>query len=133
MFLTERYAYKLKKPAQFEFLDFSTPELRHRACLDEAWLNRCLAPDVYVAVLAITQDAHGSLAFNGRGPVVDWVVKMRWLPADAALHVVLREKRLAPQDAESIVTLLTDFDAHALPKSLRACLQIVFCGRAVVT
>ena len=48
IFLTDRYAYKLKKPVRFEFLDFSTTDLRHRACLDEVQLNRRLAPDVYL-------------------------------------------------------------------------------------
>src|SRR5438477_6077070 len=59
VFLTDSYAYKLKKPVRFEFLDFSTSELRHRACLDEVRLNRRLAPDVYLGVLPITRGPGG--------------------------------------------------------------------------
>src|SRR3972149_9369261 len=65
VFLTDRYAYKLKKPVRFEFLDFSTPELRHRACLEELRLNRRLAPGGYIAVLPLTQGPRGTLEFNG--------------------------------------------------------------------
>jgi uncharacterized protein len=46
VFLIDEFAYKLKKPVSFEFLDFSTLERRHRACLDEVRLNRRLAPDI---------------------------------------------------------------------------------------
>ena len=82
VFLTERFAYKLKKPVRFDFLDFSTPELRRRACQRELTLNRRLAGNVYLDVLPITKDVHGSLRLEGKGTPVDWVVKMRRLPAD---------------------------------------------------
>jgi aminoglycoside phosphotransferase family enzyme/predicted kinase len=118
VFLTDRYAYKLKKPVRFEFLDFSTAELRHRACQNELRLNRRLAPDVYVDVLPITQDPSGLLEFDGRGQEVDWVVKMRRLPAQTALDVLLRENRLGPEDAQAIAKYLANFYARLLPKSL---------------
>lgn len=118
VFLTDRYAYKLKKSVQFEFLDFSTPELRRSACLDEVRLNGRLAPDVYLAVLPITQDAGGTLELNGRGQEIDWVVQMRRLPAETALDAVLREDRLAPEDAAAIAKHLTDFYARLPPQPL---------------
>ena len=118
VFLTDRYAYKLKKPVRFEFLDFSTAELRHRACQEELRLNRRLASDVYVDVLPITQDPSGLLELNGRGQEVDWVVKMRRLPAQTALDVLLRENRLGPEDAKAIAEHLTNFYARLLPKPL---------------
>jgi aminoglycoside phosphotransferase family enzyme/predicted kinase len=118
VFLTDAYAYKLKKPVRFEFVDFSTVELRHGACQAELRLNRRLAPDVYIDVLPITQDPSGFFKLNGRGQVVDWVVKMRRLPAHTALDVLLRENRLAPDGAAAIATHLTDFYASLLPKSL---------------
>src|SRR3990172_2976084 len=111
VFLTDRYAYKLKKPVRFEFLDFSTPELRHRACLEELRLNRRLAADVYLAVLPITQTLDGLLELNGQGSPVDWVVQMRRLPAEKALDVLLRKRRLLPESAQSIAAHLTNFYA----------------------
>ncbi|MEX2306264.1 MAG: AAA family ATPase [Pirellulales bacterium] len=118
VYLTDRYAYKLKKPVQFEFLDFSTPELRHRACLEELRLNRRLAADVYLAVLPITQTADGALELNGQGPPVDWVVQMRRLPAEKALDVLLGKRRLLSENAQSIAAHLTNFYARLLPKPL---------------
>ena len=46
VFLTNRFAYKLKKPVRYDFLDFSTAELRRAACEEEVRLNRRLAPDI---------------------------------------------------------------------------------------
>jgi aminoglycoside phosphotransferase family enzyme/predicted kinase len=105
---------------RFEFLDFSTPELRHRACQEELRLNRRLASDVYIDVLPITQDRSGTLELNGQGIEVDWVVKMRRLPAETALDVLLRENRLEPEDAEAIAKHLTNFYSGLLPKPLNS-------------
>jgi aminoglycoside phosphotransferase family enzyme/predicted kinase len=116
--LTDRYAYKLKKPVRFEFLDFSRPELRYRACHEEIRLNRRFAPDVYEGVLPVTRDPSGLLELDGQGQEVDWVVKMRRLPAQSALDVLLWEKRLRPQDAETIAKHLTDFYASLSPAPL---------------
>jgi aminoglycoside phosphotransferase family enzyme/predicted kinase len=120
VFLTARHAYKLKKPVRFEFLDFSTPDLRHRACLDEVRLNRRLAPDVYIGVLPITRGRAGSLELDGDGPVVDWVVQMRRLPAENALDGVLREGRLSSRQAQSIARHLMNFYARLPPKPISA-------------
>ncbi len=120
VFLTDRYAYKLKKPVRFEFLDFSTPESRHHACLEELRLNRRLAPDVYVAVLPITRDSNGVLTFNGHGEKVDWVVQMRRLPAEQALNVRLCEGRLTSDQADAIARFLADFYARLTPARLTA-------------
>jgi aminoglycoside phosphotransferase family enzyme/predicted kinase len=118
VFLTDHYAYKLKKPVRFEFLDFSAAELRHRACQEELRLNRRLAPEVYIDVLPITKGRSGALELNGRGEEVDWVVKMRRLPAKTALDVRLRENRLAPRESEAIAMYLADYYARLLPKPL---------------
>jgi aminoglycoside phosphotransferase family enzyme/predicted kinase len=118
VFLTDRFAFKLKKPVRFEFLDFSTPELRRRACLEEVQLNRRLAPDVYLGVLPITQDSAGILALDGNGQPIDWVVQMRRLPVNQTLDVVLREDRLTVEHIQSIAKLLTDFYSKLLRKSI---------------
>ena len=55
VFLTGRLVYKLKKPVNFGFLDFSTVELRERFCRAEVELNRRLAPDMYLGVEPVTR------------------------------------------------------------------------------
>src|SRR5688572_8277739 len=57
--LTGEYAYKIKKPIRFEFVDFSTLELRHRCCEAERQLNCRLAPQLYLDVVPITHGERG--------------------------------------------------------------------------
>ncbi|MEA5098590.1 MAG: hypothetical protein VB032_08665, partial [Burkholderiaceae bacterium] len=74
VFLTDRFAYKLKKPVAYDYLDFSTLEARRFYCEEEFRLNRRLAASVYLGVLPLTADAKGQLEFAGEGPVVDWLI-----------------------------------------------------------
>ena len=82
--LTGDYAYKIKKPVDLGFLDYSTPEKRRFYCEEELRLNGRLSPDLYLEVVAITGSAD-SPAIAGEGPVVDWAVKMRQFPQEALL------------------------------------------------
>jgi hypothetical protein len=74
--LSGDYAYKIKKPVNFGFLDFSTLALRHHFCQQELDLNRRFAPELYLSVIPITETSAGPV-FDGRGPVIDYAVKMR--------------------------------------------------------
>lgn len=115
VFLTPQYAYKLKKPVQFEFLDFSTVERRHHACCQELRLNRRLAPDVYLDIIPITLDAAGRLILGGAGTPVDWVVQMRRLPANRALDVLLNENQVTAELTSQIADYLAGFYAGLSP------------------
>ncbi|WP_238701814.1 AAA family ATPase [Mariprofundus erugo] len=76
VFLSGDYAYKVKKPVNPGFLDFSTLEKRHHFCQQELTLNRRLSPAIYLAVLPVCRDGdHYHL--NGPGQVVDYCLKMR--------------------------------------------------------
>jgi uncharacterized protein len=92
VFLTELHAYKMKKPVRYSFLDFSTLELRKTDCLLEVALNRRLAPDVYHGIVPLVLRG-GRLALDVPGEPVEWLVKMRRLPAGKMLdrHVVADE------------------------------------------
>ena len=79
VFLTRRFAYKLKKAVRFDFLDFSTLEKRKHACDTELQLNRRLAPTVYLNVVPVRQTRNGKLSIGGAGETVEWLVKMRRL------------------------------------------------------
>ena len=67
--LTDRYAYKIKKPLLLDFLDFSELERRHYYCDEELRLNRPWASDIYLDVVAITDDG-GKPRFGGSGPAI---------------------------------------------------------------
>jgi aminoglycoside phosphotransferase family enzyme/predicted kinase len=119
VFLTDRFAYKLKKPVQFEFVDFSTIELRRRACEEEVRLNRRLAKQVYLGILPITRGPGGMLRLGGDGPAVDWVVKMRRLPEDRMLDQLIESGRLRPKDVDRLATVLAAYYHRAPPLVLQ--------------
>lgn len=73
---SDGWAYKVKKPVHFEFIDLSTAERREAICRKEVELNRRFAPDVYDSVVEIR---------DGSGAVIDHAVKMRRMPADRRL------------------------------------------------
>ena len=70
-------AFKIKKPLRLPFLDFSTLALRRAACQDELRLNLRFAPDLYRAVVTITDAGAGRVAIDGSGPVLEYAVHMR--------------------------------------------------------
>jgi aminoglycoside phosphotransferase family enzyme/predicted kinase len=74
--LCGEFAYKIKKPVEFGFLDFSTLARRQYFCQQELALNSRFAPELYQAVVAITRDDQG-LTIEGEGPVIDYAVQMR--------------------------------------------------------
>ena len=91
VFLTDRHAYKLKKPVAYDELDFTTLNRRHWACAEEVRLNRRLAGDVYQGLVPLTADPQEGLALGGDGEIVDWLVQMRRLPANRMLNVLIAQ------------------------------------------
>src|SRR5512133_118499 len=69
IFLTDRYAYKIKKPVDFGFLNFSTIDRRRFYCNEEVRLNRRLCPDIYEGVVELREAPHGA-AFYGNGAII---------------------------------------------------------------
>lgn len=87
VFLGRDEALKLKKAVDFGFLNFSRLEERGRLVAHEHALNAPAAPGLYLGPLAVTRGADGGLELGGRGKVVDWVLRMKRLPAEAFLDV----------------------------------------------
>ncbi|HEX2943482.1 MAG TPA: phosphotransferase [Rhodopila sp.] len=77
VFLVGDRAYKLKRAIRYASLDYTTAELRERACRAELRLNQRTAPGIYCDVWSINRSPDGMLAFNGPGPAMDFVVVMR--------------------------------------------------------
>jgi len=109
VFLADDHVYKLKKPVQFEFVDFSTAQRRRLACEDEMRLNRRLAPNVYLDVLPVYRDEQGRPTWQPRGEAIDWVVHMRRLPAEKMMDQVIRDGRMNDRVCEAVATMLSDF------------------------
>lgn len=119
VFLTDRFAYKLKKPVRFEFLDYSSGEQRHRASQEELHVNQGLAPDVYLAVLPITRSSRGRLQLNGGGRPVDWVLKMRRLPSERSLRNLLIRRQLRSLDLDAVARRLALHYSRQPPLTVR--------------
>jgi aminoglycoside phosphotransferase family enzyme len=109
VFLTDRHAYKLKKPVRHAFLDFSTLEARRRDCEAELRLNRRLAPEVYLEVVALTAEPSGALALAGAGPPVEWLVKMKRLPRDRMLDAAIARGDVRDSEIAAVADLLAAF------------------------
>ncbi len=112
VFLAGRHVYKVKKPVEFGFLDFSTLAQRRRYCEEEVRLNRRLAPEVYLGVVPVTHDGRG-VRVEGDGEVVEWAVKMRRLPDEATLQSRLQRKEVGVQVVEALARKLASFHAQA--------------------
>jgi aminoglycoside phosphotransferase family enzyme/predicted kinase len=105
VFLAGEFAYKIKKPVNFGFLDFSTLERRRMYCAEEVRLNRRLAPDIYLQVVGITGSPDAA-CIDGAGPILEYAVKMRAFPADATLG---REARITPEQIDAIAARVAGF------------------------
>jgi aminoglycoside phosphotransferase family enzyme len=112
VFLTDRNAWKLKKPVRQSYLDFSTEAARRFYCGEELRLNRRLTRDVYLASVPLTSDAGGRLRLGPVGTVVDWLVKMRRLPADRMLDRLIRAGSVRAEDVRNVVGALCRFYAE---------------------
>jgi aminoglycoside phosphotransferase family enzyme len=112
LFLTGEYVYKLKKPVDFGFLDFTTAELRRCCCEKELELNRRLAPAVYLRVASIKVE-NGVPALDGSGEVVDWVVVMRQLDESLLGPAVLAAGDLTADKIDAVVDTLVPFYQRA--------------------
>src|SRR5260221_8556363 len=93
--LTGRYAYKLKKAVDFGFLDFTTLAARRHFCEEELRLNRRLAPELYLDVVALTGSIDAPVV-GGDAPPVEYAVKMREFPQDALASLSLSRGELVP-------------------------------------
>jgi aminoglycoside phosphotransferase family enzyme/predicted kinase len=110
--LTGPYAYKLKKPVELGFVDFSTPERRRWFCEEELRLNRRLAPDLYIA-LRIVHGPPEQAALWGTGPPIEVAVQMHQFPQDELLPAVLARGDLSPTELDQLTDTLVSFHAAA--------------------
>jgi aminoglycoside phosphotransferase family enzyme/predicted kinase len=127
--LANGYAYKLKKPKDFGFFDYSTPTNRRHFCQEEVYLNARLAPDVYLGVAPVLRASDGRVRFGLTLPpqqlpepgaslqgatVVDYAVVMKRLPDDATLEALVRSDKATPQLLAEVAEHIAAFHASSL-------------------
>ena len=113
LFLTPKFVYKVKKPVDFGFLDFTTLEKRLFFCQEELRLNQRTSPDVYLEVAPIRQGSAGEISFTGEGQVVEYALKMRRLPSDRSLDNLLNANKVTEEMARALGKLVGEFHMAA--------------------
>src|SRR5579872_2823633 len=112
VFLAGQFVYKLKKPVNLGFLDFSTLEKRKHFCEEEVRLNRRLAPNIYRGVVPITQTSTG-VQIEGEGPAIEWAVKMERLPDGTSMLDRLKHGEVDRKIVELLAKKIAAFHAQA--------------------
>jgi aminoglycoside phosphotransferase family enzyme len=112
VFLSREYVYKVKKPVDFGFLDFTSLDKRKYFCEQEVKLNRRLSPDIYLGVVEITFDRH-RVSFNGKGQVEEYAVQMKRIPEELLLDKLLEQGRVDRKMMEALSEKLARFYASA--------------------
>lgn len=113
LFLTGRYVYKLKKPVDLGFVDFSTLERRRHFCEEELRLNRRLAPSLYLDVLPIAGTAEHP-RIGGPGEPIEYAVQMRQFPQADLLDRRLHDGRLTPAHVDAVADIAAAFHRDVL-------------------
>lgn len=108
VFLTGSFAYKVKKPVDLGFLDFTSLQQREHFCREEVRLNRRLCPEIYIDVVPVTA-ADDAVSMGGKGSVVDFAVKMVQFDRSQELDRLLASNRLTAEQIDHIVETVTAF------------------------
>ncbi len=109
------YAYKIKKAVDLGFLDFSSLQARHFYCEEEIRLNRRLAPNIYLDVIAIGGSAESPVL--GRYPAIEYAVRMREFPVASQLDRLAASNKILPQHIDALAALVAKFHLE-LPASI---------------
>jgi len=112
IFLTGEYAYKIKKPVNLGYLDYTTLEKRHFFCHQELELNRRLCPDAYLSVVPIVKGKSG-LRIEGQGKTIEYAVKMKQLPQDRMMDVLLPQGEVTQEMVARVAEKLVNFHQKA--------------------
>ena len=110
--LAGEHVYKVKKPVDFGFLDFSTLGKRRYYCRREVLLNARLCPDTYLGVSRIRQ-REGRITMDGAGTVIEYAVHMRRLPGERMMDRLLELGEVTKAMLRALAERLAEFHARA--------------------
>ena len=112
IFLTGEYVYKIKKPVDLGYLDYTTLEKRHYFCSQELELNRRLCPGAYLAVVPIIEEKD-QLRVEGKAKAIEYAVKMKQLPQERMMDVLLSVGDVTVEMVNRVTERLVDFHHNA--------------------
>jgi len=112
LLFTPEFVYKIKKPVNFGFLDFTSLEKRRFYCDEEVRLNRRLAPEAYLGVVGITEK-DGRYLMGGEGEPMEYAVKMRRLSEERCLERMLEAGAVTEELIRRVAHVLASFHKNA--------------------
>jgi len=124
VFLTDYEVWKLKRPVDYGFVDYTTLERRRQCCEDEVRLNRRLAPDVYLGVVPVRLGPDG-FGLGTEGEIVDYAVRMRRLADEHSADALLRRNVLTPDQLARLAAQLARFFLNAPPTPEAGAIEVV--------
>ncbi|MBT5319223.1 MAG: AAA family ATPase, partial [Chloroflexi bacterium] len=113
LFLTGEYAYKVKKPVNLGFVDYSTLDLRRRFTELEFELNRQISPDVFLGIEPVVALPDGGFRVGGEGNPVEFALKMRQLSANRTFSNLLENDEIGPGEIRDVALLVARFHSAA--------------------
>jgi aminoglycoside phosphotransferase family enzyme len=117
VFVADEFVYKVKKPVNFGFLDFTTLKKRQYYCNQEVRLNRRLSRDIYLDVLPVKFDGDRHILGGTSGEVVEYAVKMRRIPDEKLMKSLFDSGELTRDHLNMIAQVLASFHMDALQTS----------------
>lgn len=116
--LGEQFAFKIKKPIKYSFLDFSTIAKRKFYCEREIQLNRRLTDDIYLDVQHVKEAAGRFFIGNGDGEIIDHAVRMRKLDRSMRMDILLQNNQVTSTDIQKLAKKIASFHktAHVIHK-----------------
>ena len=112
VFLTRDLVYKVKKPVNLGYLDYTTLDSRRFYCQREVELNQRLCPDAYLSVASISQN-NGGIRIEGKGKTLEYAVKMRHLPREAMMNELLTTNDVSTKMITEVARTLVEFHSNA--------------------
>jgi len=112
VFLTDNYVFKVKKPVNLGYLDYTTLDKRRFYCQREVELNRRLCPNAYLGVVPIIRDK-GDIFIGAQGEGIEYAVKMCRLPQESMMDVLLGKNQVSSEMVGGVAEKLVEFHQKA--------------------
>ena len=113
VFVADEFVYKVKKPVNFGFLDFSTLDKRKYYCHQEVKLNKRLSKDIYIDVLPVTHDGEQYSIGAGQGKAVEYAVKMKRISDEKLMKSRFKSGKLTIDNLKEVARVLAGFHSNA--------------------
>jgi uncharacterized protein len=111
--LSDDYAFKIKRPVKYSFLDFSTLERRKHFCHEEVRLNKRLAPEMYLDVLPVTEKMLSETPDGNQNDILDYAVRMKRMDNDKEMDNLLRYGDVSDEHIDKLAEKISRFHDSA--------------------